>query len=97
MNGIEKRLQTEIRKHLKSLGCEVLVIRPNPGIPDGWEDITFFHKKFWGTFEVKDSPEAPYQPLQEERIKKHNEWSYARRVDPTNWQEIKIELEMLIV
>lgn len=95
MSKIESRLQSDIRKHLKSLGFDVLVIRPQPGIPDGWEDITFFKEGFWGTIEVKDSPTAPFQPLQAERLKKHNEWSWARRVDPTNWPETKIELEFL--
>lgn len=96
MSKIESRLQADIRKHLRSLGCDVLVIKPQPGIPDGWEDITFFKEGFWGTIEVKDSPTAPYQPLQEERLKKHSEWSWAKRVDPSNWQEIKIELEFML-
>lgn len=96
MSKIESRLQSDVRKYLKSMGCDVLVIKPQPGIPDGWEDITFFKEGFWGTIEVKDSPKAPYQPLQEERLKKHAEWSWSRRVDPTNWQEVKIELEFIL-
>lgn len=95
--SIESRLQSQIRKDLKGMGCDVLVIKPQPGIPDGWEDITFFKEGFWGCIEVKDSPTAGYQPLQEERIKKHNEWSWARRVDPTDWPEIRIELEMMLL
>lgn len=92
----EKSLQNEIRKELKSLGCEVLVIRPQPGIPDGWEDIMFLKEGFWGCLEVKASPTAPYQKLQEERIKKHNEWSWSKRVDPTDWHEIRDELRGIL-
>ena len=94
--SIERRLQSEIRKELKSLGCEVLVIRPQPGIPTGWEDIMFFKEGFWGCLEVKASPTAPYQDLQEERIKKHNEWSWSKRVDPTDWSDIRAELRELL-
>jgi Holliday junction resolvase len=94
--NIESRLQSEIRKFLKSKGCDVLVIKPQPGIPDGWEDITFFKEGFYGMIEVKDSPTAKYQPLQKERIKKHNEWSWAKRVDPSNWQQIQVELEFIL-
>lgn len=92
----ESSLQTTIRKYLKSKGCDVLVIRPQPGIPDGWEDIVFFKEGFWGCIETKKDPKAEYQPLQEVRIKKHNEWSWARRVDPTDWPLVKAELERIL-
>ena len=92
----EKNLQSEIRKELKSLGCEVLVIRPQPGIPDGWEDIMFLKEGFWGCLEVKDSPSAPYQPLQKERIAKHMAWSWSKRVDPTTWRAIRDELRGML-
>ena len=95
MNGIEKRLQTTIRKEAKKLGFEVLVIRPNPGIPDGFPDVLLLKEGFWGTIEVKDSPTAIYQPLQEERLEKYNDWSWSRRVDPTNWAEVHEELKEL--
>jgi hypothetical protein len=92
----ESTLQTNIKRELKSLGCEVLVIRPQPGIPDGWEDIMFLKEGFWGCLETKKDPKAPYQPLQKERIKKHNEWSWSKRVDPTTWPEIRTELRSML-
>lgn len=92
----ESTLQTKIRKYLKSKGCDVMVIRPQPGIPDGWEDIMFIKEGFWGCLETKKDPTAPYQPLQEERIKKHNQWSWSKRVDPTDWESIKEELEIIL-
>lgn len=92
----EKSLQNEIRKELKSLGCEVLVIRPQPGIPDGWEDIMFLKEGFWGCLEVKASPTAPYQKLQKERIEKHMAWSWSKRVDPTDWHKIRDELRGML-
>jgi len=92
----ESTLQTTVKKFLKSKGCEVLVIRPQPGIPDGWEDIMFLKEGFWGCIETKKSATAKYQPLQQERLKKHNEWSWARRVYPENWNEVKAELERIL-
>lgn len=92
----ESTLQTTIRQYLKGKGCDVLVIRPQPGIPDGWEDIMFLKEGFWGCIETKKDPKAPYQPLQEIRLKKHNEWSWARRVDPTDWEIVKQELEKIL-
>jgi hypothetical protein len=51
---------------------------------------------FWGAIEVKDSPKAKYQPLQKETLEKFNSWSWGRRVDPTNWDEVKGELERML-
>lgn len=92
----ESSLQSNIRKYLKSKGCYVLVLKPQPGIPDGMTDILFLLEGFWGGIEVKDSPTAKYQPLQKETIEKFNQWSWAKRVDPTNWLEVREELEALL-
>lgn len=73
-----------------------MVIRPQPGIPEGCPDIVFMLEGFWGSIEVKKDPKADYQPLQKETIAKHNAWSWSRRVDPTNWDEVKAELERIL-
>lgn len=92
----ESTLQSNIRKYLKSKGCFVLVIKPQPGIPDGTPDIIFMLEGFWGAIEVKNSPKAKYQPLQLETLTMFNEWSWARRVDPVNWPEVRAELESVL-
>lgn len=92
----ESILQSNIRKYLKSKGCYVLVIQPTPSVPKGCPDIIFMLEGFWGSIEVKAAPGSPYQPLQEETIAKHNEWSWSRRVDPTTWPDVKTELEGIL-
>lgn len=94
--SVESNLQSNIRKYLKSKGCYVLVVRPQPGIPDGCSDIIFMLEGFWGALEVKKHPKAGWQPLQRETLEKFDEWSWARRVDPTNWLEIRQELERML-
>lgn len=96
MMSKEGTLQSNIRKYLKSKGCYVLVIRPQPGIPDGMSDVLFMLEGFWGAIEVKDSPTAKWQPLQKETLEKFAAWSWAKRVDPTNWGEVKQELERIL-
>jgi len=96
MSAAESRLQSDIRKYLKSKGCYVLVLRGQPGIPDGCTDIIFMLEGFWGGIEVKDSPKAKYQPLQKETIAKFDEWSFGRRVDPTNWPAVRVELDGIL-
>lgn len=96
MSSIESKLQSDIRRYLKSRGCYVLVTGPQPGIPDGCPDIIFMLEGFWGAIEVKKDPKAPYQPLQKETLLKLDEWSWAKRVDPTNWPSTKEELEKIL-
>lgn len=94
----EAVLQTKIRTYLKGKGCYVLKTQPDArgGAPTGCPDIFFFKEGFWGAIEIKASPAAPYRPLQLETLLKLNEWSWARRVDPTNWLDTQKELEMML-
>ena len=92
----ESYLQSEIRRYLKRKGCYVMVMRPQPGIPDGCPDIIFMIDGFWGAIECKDSPLAKYQPLQKETLEKFNEWSWARRVDPISWFKVRDELDKIL-
>lgn len=96
MMSAESRLQSDIRKYLRDRGCYVLVITGGPGIPDGCSDIIFMFEGFWGAIEVKASPTARWQPLQKETLEKLDDWSWARRVDPTNWGKVKTELERIL-
>lgn len=94
----ESELQSDIRKYLKGKGCYVLKTRPDArgSIPTGCPDIIFLFEGFWGAIEVKASPSAPYKPLQLETLVKLDTWSWARRVDPANWPEIRAELEAML-
>lgn len=94
----ESNLQANIRKYLKSKGCYVLKTRPDArgGAPMGCPDIIFMLEGFWGAIEVKAGPKSPYQTLQKETLEKLDAWSWAKRVDPTNWLEIRGELERIL-
>lgn len=92
----ESKLQFEITKYLRSKGCYVIKTRPGPGTPKGCPDVIFMLEGFWGSIEIKKSPKAKYQILQEPTLKKLDDWSWARRVDPTDWPLIKEELEAIL-
>lgn len=94
----ESKLQADIKKHLRSKGCYVIKTRPDASgsIPKGCPDIFFFKEGFWGAIEVKAAPSSPYKVLQKETLEKLDAWSWAKRVDPTNWPAIKQELEGLL-
>lgn len=94
--NIEARLQSKITKYLRSKKCYVIKTRPGTGVPTGCPDIIFMIEGFWGAIEVKRSPKAKYQILQEPTLKKLDNWSWARRVDPTTWPDVKNELEVIL-
>lgn len=92
----ESGLQSKIIKYLESKGCYVIKTRPGGGTPVGCPDIIFMLEGFYGCLESKASPKARYQPLQKETLEKLNNWSWAKRVDPSNWDEIREELEIIL-
>lgn len=92
----ESKLQSEITRYLKDKGCYVIKTRPGMGTPLGCPDIIFMLEGFWGAIEVKASSAASYKPLQEETIDKLADWSWAKRVDPSNWLVVRAELETML-
>lgn len=91
----ESRLQSDIVKYLRDKGCYVIKTRPGMGTPDGCPDIIFLYEGFWGSIEVKGS-RPKWQPLQRETLAKLDEWSWAKVVNPTNWLDVKLELEAML-
>lgn len=96
--SVESNLQAKIRKYLRDKGCYVLKTRPDArgGAPTGCPDIIFMLEGFWGAIEVKASLKAPYQTLQKETLALLDDWSWAKRVDPTNWPLVREELERIL-
>lgn len=94
----ESALQTDIRKYLKDRDCYIIKTRPDArgSAPTGCPDIFFFKEGFWGAIEVKASPKAPYRVLQKEVLEQLNDWSWAKRVDPTTWPAIREELDKIL-
>lgn len=89
----ESAFEKEVVKFLKSKGCDVFKMRY---APEGTPDRLFIKEGFWGMLEVKKSKNAPFRPLQPEKLARYDKWSYAKAVYPENWQEIQVELEFML-
>lgn len=89
----ESAFEKEVVKFLKSKGCDVFKMRY---APEGTPDRLFLKEGFWGMLEIKKSKNAPFRPLQPEKLAKYDDWSYAKAVYPENWLEIQVELEMML-
>lgn len=92
----ESKFQTKVTKYLRSRGCYVIKTRPGPGIPMGCPDVIFMKEGFWGAVECKADKSKGYRPGQKETLEKFADWSWARRADPDNWEEVKEELENML-
>lgn len=95
-NDLEGKLQKEIIKFLKGKGCFVMKTTPGGGVPTGTADIFFCKEGFYGWIEVKKAKNATHQPGQDAFIAKMDDWSWARFANPSNWGEIKDELEEML-
>lgn len=62
---MEKKLQAEIIKWLKSQGAYVIKPRSGPGVPVGCPDIIALYRNRWCVIEVKADEKAEMQPGQQ--------------------------------
>ena len=95
-DDLEGKLQQEIIKFLKSKGCFVMKTTPGGGVPTGTADIFFCIDAFYGWIEVKKAKNATHQPGQDQFIQKMDNWSWAKFVNPSNWEEVKAELSQML-
>lgn len=94
---LERNFQAKVVKWLRKQGCYVMTITVQPGIPNGTPDVFFCKEGFYGWLECKKSKNSKFQPLQKERLAKLDEWSWAKVTYPSNWDEIREELEKMVI
>lgn len=89
----ENRFQADLIDELKRRfpGCTVL--KNDPTYIQGIPDLLILHGKKWGALECKKDPKAKHRPNQDYYVKKLDEASFARFIDPTNKEEVLNELQ----
>ena len=91
---MEKKLQTEIIKWLRTNNVYVIKTAPGGGTPVGCPDIIGLYQDKWLAIEVKASDRSPYRPLQQatlQRLVTGNELVFV--ACPENWGLIKTHLQ----
>lgn len=93
----EAKFQAKVIAYLKRKGCYVIKTQAAPGTPVGCPDvIALMPGGGWLALECKASATSRYQPLQRETIKKLDAMYFSRRVDPSNWDAVKAEIDAII-
>jgi Holliday junction resolvase-like predicted endonuclease len=83
---MEKKLQSQIIKYLKSKGAYVL--KNDATYRQGVPDLAFWHSDLNGFIEVKADSKSPFQPLQQATIKKLQDMSiFCEVIHSENWAE----------
>lgn len=96
---LEKDLQAQIIKWLRSQHCVVLKYQQNATTRAGVPDIFFVKEQFWGAIEVKKTKSSPFRPGQRAMVDKLDSWSWAKVVwggKNSNWPEVRGELGELL-
>ena len=98
MNQIEKALQTKVACWLRQKGCVVIKMPAGyASIPVGFPDLlVLIDGGGFAALEIKASEKAKFQALQKEWLAKLDGMYYARVINPTNWPDVKKELEDMI-
>ena len=89
----ENRFQAQLISELKERypGCTVL--KNDASYLQGVPDLLILHGKHWAALECKRDPKAKHQANQDYYVKKLDEASFARFIDPTNKEEVLNELQ----
>ena len=89
----ENRFQAELIRELKERypGCTVL--KNDSSYMQGIPDLLILHGKHWAALECKRDPKARHQANQDYYVRKLNDASFARFIDPTNKEEVLNELQ----
>lgn len=67
-------------------GCKV--VKNDPSNNQGFPDLTVFYKEKYAVIEAKRSEDAKYRPNQEDYIKIFGLYTFAKRAEPENEEEI---------
>lgn len=88
-NAFQAGLIKEIEERYE--GC--VVLKNDANYKQGIPDLTIFYKNRYALLESKKDMKASYRPNQELYLDLFDEWSFARRIEPTNKEEILHELD----
>lgn len=92
---LERNFQQKLIKELKNLGFTVWKNQQNATTETARPDLLVLKGVFWGCLEVKKERLAKHRPLQDVKVLKYNQMSYAAFVYPENKDQIINQLLLL--
>ncbi len=90
---LENKFKKELKKELKEMFPDCILINNNPNDIQGIPDLTILYKNKWATLECKKHKNAAIQPNQPYYVNKMNDMSFSRFISPQNKEEVLNELQ----
>lgn len=85
---LESRFQAELIKKLRKLFPGSLILKNDSSYLQGIPDLSIFYGDRWAMLEVKRSAASEYEPNQLYYLGMLDSMCFARRIDPSNEEEV---------
>ena len=93
MGKRENSIQPDIIKEIEQRYPNCIVLKNDANYKQGIPDLTIFYRDKYAMLETKKDKDARYRPNQETYLKIVDHWSFARRIEPENKEEVLNELD----
>ena len=93
MGKNENVFQGELIKEMEKRYDGCVILKNDASYKQGIPDLTVFYKNRYAILESKKNEKASYRPNQQTYLNLFNEWSFARRIEPENKEEVLNELD----
>ena len=90
---LERNFQANLIKEIKELFPGCVVLKNDANYIQGFPDLTVLYEDKWATLECKKEERAKKRPNQDYYVKKCDEMSFSRFVQPENKEEVLNELQ----
>ena len=88
-NSFQSDLIDEIEKRYE--GC--IILKNDANYKQGIPDLTVFYKNRYAILESKKEAKSKYRPNQQTYLNLFDEWSFGKRIQPENKEEVLNELD----
>jgi len=89
----ESEFQSKLIREIKERYPGAVILKNDAGYKKGFPDLTVLYKKHWAILETKKEEKASHRPGQDNYVKKLNEMSFARFINPENKEEVLDEMD----
>lgn len=89
----ENVVQGDLIKEIEKRYPDCVVLKNDASYKQGIPDLTVMYHDKYAMLETKREKNAAFRPNQETYLKLFDNWSFARRVEPENKEEVLNELD----
>ena len=93
MGKRENSFQSDLIKEIEQRYEGCVILKNDANYKQGIPDLTVFYKDRYAILETKKDCNATYRPNQEMYLDLFDEWTFAKRVEPENKEEVLHELD----